>query len=113
MDANFGACRDYSGLSVLKAALSSSEGPSPGFSQFWIYGNDVVHQRGDDATAFLLVNGGAATLSASPLGTVSIKDVVTRREVQSLKHDGTSIYTPDLVSTHDTFFLLQTPRFIH
>ena len=102
MDTNLGVCRDYSGFSILRAVLSPGEGPTSGFGQFWIYGSDVVHQRGGDASPFLLVNGGTATLSASPSGVALIKDVVTQRQIQSLKHDGNAARSTRADSAHVT-----------
>ena len=59
-----------------------------GFSQFWIYGDEAIPKVRDDAFPFLLINGGVAILSGSSSGAALIKDVVTRRTIQSLKHDG-------------------------
>lgn len=81
-------CRDYSGLSILRAVLSSDGEPIRGFGQFWIYGSGGVPQVGGDTSPFLFINGGAATLSGALSGMASIEDVVTRRQIQSLKHEG-------------------------
>jgi hypothetical protein len=50
----------------------------------WIYGS-VVKTDGDEHP-FLFVNGGAAMLSNSAFGAAVIRDTITKREIQLLKH---------------------------
>ena len=41
-----------------------------------------------DERPFLFINEGAAVLSTSAFGTAVIKDLITQREIQVLKHTG-------------------------
>ena len=72
---------DYTGLPVLKAITSASEEDDNHLTRCWIYGHD-------DSFPFLFINGGTATISGTALGAAVIRDAVTQREVQILKHTG-------------------------
>ena len=84
--------RDYSGLPLLKAITSASDEGIYRFARLWIYSNEP--QAGGDEFPFLLINGGAATLSGSTLGAAIVRDTITRREIQVLEHTGNHILHP-------------------
>lgn len=85
---------DYSGLPILRTALSSDEELTSGLWRFWIYGCESGPQVGDAHThPFLFINGGAATLSTTSSGAALIKNGVTQRSTQLLEHEGNSILT--------------------
>ena len=71
---------------MLKAITSANEEEINNLTHCWIYGN--AFRPGEDAHPFLFINGGAATLSSTALGTAVIRDTVTQREIQQLKHTG-------------------------
>ena len=76
---------DYSGLPLLKAITTANEDEIHQLTRFWIYGSASPD---GETYPFLFINGGAATLSSSGVGTAIIRDTVTQREIQLLKHTG-------------------------
>ncbi|KAF9777820.1 hypothetical protein BJ322DRAFT_1025551 [Thelephora terrestris] len=75
---------DYSGLPLLKAIASASEQEIHKLNRCRIYGSEP--QPDGEESQFLLINGGAATLSCVAPGVAIIKDLVTQRKIQELKH---------------------------
>jgi hypothetical protein len=78
--------RDYSGLPLLKAITSANEEEIQRLTRVWVHGN--ASETGEGSFPFLFINGGAATLSGSTIGTATIRDTVTHREIQLLEHTG-------------------------
>ncbi|KAF9642055.1 hypothetical protein BDM02DRAFT_3133357 [Thelephora ganbajun] len=79
---------DYSGLPVLKAVTSASEDEIHHLTRFWVY--ESGSQADCGTFPFTFINGGAATLSGSALGTAVVRDSVTQREIQRLEHTATT-----------------------
>lgn len=79
---------DYSGLPILKAAMSPKEELNGGLFRFWVYGGGTP---GGETRPFLFINAGTATLSSPTPGTALIKDAVTQRRIQVLGHEGNFI----------------------
>jgi hypothetical protein len=71
----------------LKAIASASEQEIHKLNRCRIYGSEP--QPDGEESQFLLINGGAATLSCVAPGVAIIKDLVTQRKIQELKHTGT------------------------
>ena len=78
--------REYSGLSLLRAITTANEQEVYQLARVWVHG--IASGKGSDSLPFLFINGGAATVSGSALGVAVIRDTVTNREVQLLKHTG-------------------------
>lgn len=72
---------------MLKAITSVSDGGIHRCTRFWVHGNGP--EAGGDEFPFLLIGGGAATLSGSTIGAATIRDTITQREIQLLEHTGT------------------------
>lgn len=73
--------RDYTGLPLLKAIASMRDEGVHQLTRCWIYGYSPKFP-------YIFINGGTATLSSTAVGTAIIRDTITQREIQSLKHTG-------------------------
>ena len=78
--------REYSGLSLLRAITTANGQEVYQLARVWVHG--IASGKGGDSLPFLFINEGAATVSGSALGVAVIRDTVTNREVQLLKHTG-------------------------
>jgi len=70
----------------LKAITSASEDEVHRLTRIWVYGS--TSQADGGGFPFLFINGGAATLSGSAFGSAIVKDTITQREIQTLRHTG-------------------------
>ena len=74
-------------MPLLKAITSASEDEIHQLTRFWIY--DCTSVVDEEISPFLFINQGVATLSGSMVSAAIVRDTVTHREIQVLKHTGT------------------------